>query len=967
MDAPRFDTRTEAEVFATALDRARVLTPEWAQGFGAHVGAGRTSDPGLALLHLFAQMHGQIAGPLNAVSDKYRLAFWDFAGITLRPPQAAEAPLWFQLSGKAPVTVPAGTRVVSTTEKSVVFETAEDLRVLPARIAAAYALRPEADAFADRSAQVSGGVPFPLFADSADQQPVPHALFLDDPALSHATPGTQLTVSLSGANLGAAFFGQWQDATGAPLQPVATEENFGAFTARFVLEAALPAGQVDGVTGTWLRVAPAPGQRILPFLARALPRLSACTLRLDLPGAPADAAFCNAISLDLKKGANPLGRKPAVDDAFYLASSAAFSTAGATVTLTLSLQPVDPPEAVTLAWEYWNGAAWAAMAVTDTTVNLTRSGTVSFTCPEIVKSKVNQQDNYWIRARIAEGGYGAPQGRMVTLSAAQVVGGVLAPFLAQPQEALEALKASDIDFGYEFKPADFAPPFIHRLAIATTVIVSPERQVTRNGWDYARLDGRPYRPETPGPGAFYIGFAPDGFAAHVLGADLSLYLAFRNEDPTLLPASGTGGDAQALRFEYATPEGDWQPIDAVRTPGATRNEGILTLGIPAAMRPATVFGQRLYWLRVLPPEADAARLSRVCGIYPNAVPAFNVQTWRGVVLGSSTGAPDQSFAFPHRPVLEGTRIEVLQTVPAPGGPAGADLVQEWVAWEEVSNFDFATPQSRCYVIDHEAGRLTFGDGVRGAVPPAGARNIRAALYRSGGGTAGNRPAGDLATLKTAIPAIASVRNVEAAVGGVDADTVAELPRRAPGELRAMGRGVTLADIAALAVASSQQVVRAAVEEDGAGAADLVVLPAYEGATPLPSFDLRSAVGAYLGDRCQPQVSRAIRVGGPDYVAVPVAVAAILSPGANRDQVYQALSVALGAFLMPLTGGADGAGWTFGATLRASDVASVLGGVPGVALIDGLTLAQDRSFLAFGWNQLPTAGALRLEVVDADTL
>ena len=54
----------------------------------------------------------------------------------------------------------------------------------------------------------------------------------------------------------------------------------------------------------------------------------------------------------------------------------------------------------TYAWEYWNGNAWAALAVNDGTAGFTADGTVSWTPPEDwAPVEVNGLTTYWVRVR----------------------------------------------------------------------------------------------------------------------------------------------------------------------------------------------------------------------------------------------------------------------------------------------------------------------------------------------------------------------------------------------------------------------------------------------------------------------------------------------------------------------------------------------------------------------------------------
>ncbi len=82
----------------------------------------------------------------------------------------------------------------------------------------------------------------------------------------------------------------------------------------------------------------------------------------------------------------------------------------------------------------------------------------------------------------------------------------------------------------------------------------------------------------------------------------------------------------------------------------------------------------------------------------------------------ATSEPAQRLRLGHRPLRsEGVFLQV-------GG----------TTWTEVEDFDAAARDAAVYVLDRESGRVTFGDGVRGAVPERGVK--MQATYRYGTGS-----------------------------------------------------------------------------------------------------------------------------------------------------------------------------------------------------------------------------------------
>lgn len=136
LPAPDLDDRR----FQDLVDEAKRLIPRYCPEWTNH----NLSDPGVALIELFAWMSEQVLFRLNQVPDRFYVKFLDLVGIEPFPPSVAQAPLTFWLSTvlDEEVVVPAGTAVATTgagTGEAVVFTTASDLRVVQPDLVAARA------------------------------------------------------------------------------------------------------------------------------------------------------------------------------------------------------------------------------------------------------------------------------------------------------------------------------------------------------------------------------------------------------------------------------------------------------------------------------------------------------------------------------------------------------------------------------------------------------------------------------------------------------------------------------------------------------------------------------------------------------------------------------------------------------------------------------------------------------------
>ena len=134
LPAPNLDDRK----FQDIVDEAKRLIPRYCPEWTNH----NLSDPGVALIELFAWMSEMILFRFNQVPDRLYVKFLELVGIEPFPPSVAHTDLTFWLSAVLdhPVNVPAGTEVATTgveTGDAVVFSTVEDLSIAPPTLVAA--------------------------------------------------------------------------------------------------------------------------------------------------------------------------------------------------------------------------------------------------------------------------------------------------------------------------------------------------------------------------------------------------------------------------------------------------------------------------------------------------------------------------------------------------------------------------------------------------------------------------------------------------------------------------------------------------------------------------------------------------------------------------------------------------------------------------------------------------------------
>jgi hypothetical protein len=427
-----------------------------------------------------------------------------------------------------------------------------------------------------------------------------------------------------------------------------------------------------------------------------------------------------------------------------------------------------------------------------------------------------------------------------------------------------------------------------------------------------------------------------------------------------------------LTWEYWNGE-SWTKLAVRDETGNLAATGIVEFLAPPDFVAHSEFGAKAWWLRVRWDTGDYDTDPRIERILLNTNMATQAVTVRNEVLGSSDGSANQKFQTTRAPVLAGQSLAVRELEMPSGdelntiledGDAYAVLVipdstgkpsEIWVTWREVPDFYASDSRSRHYALDHISGEVSFGDGLSGMIPPVGSANIRLALYKTGGGVRGNRPAGSVVQLKTTVPYIDKVTNYVDATGGADAESIDALVARAPMELRHRHRAVTPEDYEDLVHLASSDVARVLCVPNRNLAADpfddvppvlghvsLIVVPDTTDPKPQPSVELIRRVEKFISASCP--VTATVHVVGPFYLQVRVQAEVGLASLEGAGTAALKVQNALAAFLHPLTGGLDGEGWKFGREPHRSDIYSVIEEIPEVDHIRALTVESIEDFL-----------------------
>jgi predicted phage baseplate assembly protein len=401
---------------------------------------------------------------------------------------------------------------------------------------------------------------------------------------------------------------------------------------------------------------------------------------------------------------------------------------------------------------------------------------------------------------------------------------------------------------------------------------------------------------------------------------------------------------------------DWEPcLVSSDSTLALNAAGRVIVHVPPGHEASIIEGVRAGWLR--------ARVIEVPEDYPKytsspIITSLAASTVGGTVdaihaeiiavepLGESDGVPGQVFAVEQHPILAGAGSPVLEVASDNG----------WQAWEAVEHFAASGPDDRHFVLDAVTGSVRFGPATRepdgslrqyGAVPERG-QAIRMRGHAVGGGKHGNVAKGAIRTLKSSIPFVSDVENLESAQGGVDGETIEQAKARGPILLRTRSRAVTAEDYEAIAMEAAPEVARVecvtAGEDDvNAGSLRVLIVPAapigddghIEFAELVPDEETLQRIGERLDE--VRLIGTRVSVEPPSYRGVTVVARIVARPRADVERIKTEALTALYGYLNPISGGPDGEGWPFGRPVQSGEVYGLLQRIRGVDMVEDARL------------------------------
>lgn len=762
MKTPVMDPRDLEKIMEELAAHARQYTPEWRYERAP-------DDPGAAIAQLFGEMFYQTVDRFNSVPEKLLIEFLELIGVQMPDPVPAQGLLQFHAheTVEEPVPVPEGTQVYAKQDDgtSIVYETERRIESTSARLAHLF----YADAKQGLIQKVDLTKPQFFFTPNGSENLQCHRFSVSQDDVLHLSGTGVIELEVRSENrftaeetaqlLGAPSM-RWSYHCGGADVAFGQVRVEGDRIFLTKTEPGAPDVEDDGLRYITCEGSSAGGTILVDGIRlRSTP---------DQWRAVEEMAFGDA-PIQPEEGGYCFGRRPTTYGLFYLRSDEVFCKRGAQVNLRLELAPivsepenigpqyefnqmiVDKKAAVTVrpddvfvgevVWEYYNGMGWTQLAVSGnrnpfSCKDAGRMETV-FTVPEdLCLTEVNARTGCYIRARVLH---------------------VENEFSMTPRWIVPFVKAAACKWQY---PGG-RPVHTYR---------------SWNNGDAAELVDAQEIQSVQFPAIVSMAEAPR-----------AMYFCF-DRSPHAMPLSiffEMAGRA-ALDDKVSLEAWNGKRFEPVRSLDLTRNflySGLMLLYLPQPLPRTTMFGQEGCWLRAVRSSysENVGGYPRVSAIYLNTVNAVQRKQEGEQYFDTDVYEAGKRLELLEKPVqncriwvdeLRGLAVseaeKLAETMPdcVRLEREGDVLTRCWVLWERTNHLSLSHSGDRVYELDPYEGVICFGNGICGKVPPVGAQNILV-QYASGGGAAGNRPAGTITQLVGSLPRISGIENLLPMSGGTD--------------------------------------------------------------------------------------------------------------------------------------------------------------------------------------------------------
>ena len=658
----------------------------------------------------------------------------------------------------------------------------------------------------------------------------------------------------------------------------------------------------------------------------------------------------------------PFGENFSVYDDFCIGSEEAFTKKGSIINISFDLsfesflpyvmfeeeekewnlimyerhfQEVEPKKITIeeIVWEYWNGDGWARLIFDESletvfkpedTKKEVKRVNISFVCPEDFASNyVNAYDNYWIRARI--------------------------------MKVNNAFKPNTVYLSPLIK--EIAISYHYRSEVRDLDNVMLEKNLTMTPMEfYEKKEQMIFSEQTDPEVATYFCLENP-----VLGGPITLYFYLvKMKEKSLHP----------IKWQYLGIEQGREKWLELKVSDETRmlsQSGLLTLIGKSNFAKASFFGQEGYWLRALNSNnsydgVPAREIPEIAGIYFNTVKVQQQETLPVEYFTIESHQPDkicdligENLVWLEVWVDEQDRLTeqelnfLLEEGEHPVKFTRDDAdnkIKTWVKWKSVEDLLLAGPEERCFIADPYSGRVTFGNGQRGKIPPGGEGDTIKIIYKTSKGEHGNLRPGEIQDFADAVPYVNEIYNAEPILGGCGREAVRQALDRGPDLIKNQNLAVAEEDYLSLVKQADRNIVKvkcfAHKNPDGfreVGAITIAFLPAYYNSEFSYFNKIKENVLNKIKETapCVVAHSNKIYVVEVSYLEINVDMKLVIGDYNEYQSVIQQVEEKLMFFMDPVKGNYDGKGWDIGSYPNREKLYNIVKMVHKIRRIDSIHL------------------------------
>ncbi|GAU77512.1 hypothetical protein [Fusibacter sp. 3D3] len=907
---------TRAQLIETLQTLSKSYTPEW------HFDV-ENPDLGTSLALIFADMMTDTIKKADLMPDKHYIDFLNLLDPVQKPSKGAKGYVTFSLSEgtKEGVSVPLGKQLIgeSDAEDTLIFETTEDLMIIPSKLENIIVVNSETDEITHHFDLQKSDAMTPLY-------------LLDSPVL-HNLQTHELIIRQENALI-------LNHALGIEIH-ISDAQN--KLRKEQTLNQLSDPNQVE-----WLYLK---GESWVPFdhftqvesgivlKNKTLIELETPEIKLKIKNATEmicdeirihpisdilkpDALYCNEIELP-EKDFMMFGTQFFAYDALYIASTELLTKKGSHITLSfeyileLYKTPFDMPSQ-NIKWknilkksdlkepvvkkiiisdmvlEYWNGIGWSKldteifnrkMFVTDDSEPIKQK--IVFKCPDdLVSTTVGAYENYWIRLRIIK-----------VENAYTTLGDYIAP------------KLRWLKMHYVYKDNGVLPSSFTRHEFMTYSEIDPQSKPLKLFSDYGALDAK----------ALYL-----QFSAPLIGAPIKILFDI-----------GTVSDLKPNRFKWqilkrVANKDKWGDIDIVDDTKSLHETGVVTLIGDENHVASTLFNHKGYWIRIVQTESGTLPVL-LNAIYLNSVNVTQKETKQSQYFSLRHHEYYKEMTLNHENLeflevwvnelnvaiedIKKTKYVYRQVFSIDGTPEA--LWIKWDAYDSISEMDSTT---RGYVPNAFAGRIQFGDSIQGFLPDGTNENNVRVDYKVNLGEYGNVNAYEVKRLAQTISNVNTVFNPTPFQGGHAPESRKRALNRVSEAIHHRGRARSTRDFDALILSADYDIkeVLTLSNTDTFGRTALgkvtsVILPKSE--TYMQDYfrTLKSKIKHHLSDKlpCTLKYDYNYFIIEPLYIIIDVQFKGRIQDVSDYLATYNAIEKTINLYLDTYMGNKNGEGWHIG--------------------------------------------------------